>query len=66
MALSKDWNMEVHQIVREYLNNRGYDGLFNINGECACLLDDLAPCGEMSMHCKVGFKTETKDSFKVG
>lgn len=44
----------VLNIVREYLVVAGYDGLWNPDGECACLRDDLAPCGEMSEECRPG------------
>lgn len=49
-------NMEVIDIVKDYLEQNGYDGLFNSDNECACEVDDLAPCGEMSDYCRAGFK----------
>lgn len=33
----------VKQIVKEYLENQSYDGLF-VPGECACTLDNLMTC----------------------
>ena len=36
--------MSVRRIVREWLENNGYDGLVNRDGECGCPLDDLMPC----------------------
>ena len=41
-------------IVLEYLTRHGYDGLCDSDGECACALDDLAPCGELSADCCPG------------
>jgi hypothetical protein len=35
----------IHEIVREYLEREGYDGLANPDLECGCFLDDLFPCG---------------------
>ena len=32
--------------VRIKLEQSGFDGLY-VPGECACLLDDLAPCGSV-------------------
>lgn len=46
--------MNVTQIVKQYLCAHKYDGLFNENGECACKLDDLQPCGEDFSECKAG------------
>jgi hypothetical protein len=43
----------IKEIVREYLEKNGYDGLFN--DDCACLLNDLYPCGEIG-NCQAGYK----------
>lgn len=48
--------MKVRQIVEAYLKENGFDGLFNTNGECACVLDDLVACGELSEDCQAGYK----------
>jgi hypothetical protein len=41
----------------EYLKSNGYDGLYNDEGFCACELNDLAPCEDLSfMECKPGYK----------
>lgn len=44
------------QMVRSYLEQNGYDGLFC--EECGCSLDDLMPCGrnEWSWSCQAGYK----------
>jgi len=36
------------------LSSAGYDGLYVPDG-CACVLDDLEPCGEMRDDCEPGF-----------
>jgi hypothetical protein len=48
----------VLEIVRQYLKTNGYDGLYNEDGQCACLLDDLHPCGEYNdiSECSPGYK----------
>ncbi len=43
------------QIVKEYLEKNGYDGLYS--EECVCLIKDLAPCCEDFMDCLAGYKT---------
>ena len=37
--------MNVGTIVREWLIDRGYDGLVSDRCECGCSVDDLMPCG---------------------
>lgn len=41
---------ESSQLVRN-----GYDGLY-YPGECACLANDLYPCGERQPECRPGMK----------
>ena len=44
-------------IIKSYLTENGYDGLYNSNGECACELSDLAPCGDLyATDCAAGYK----------
>ncbi len=45
----------VKEIVRDYLNENEFDGLYQ-PGECACEKSDLAPCGETPLDCMVGYK----------
>ena len=45
----------VLSIVEAYLRAHGYDGLY-YEGDCGCLLDDLAPCGEMDQRCRPGVR----------
>lgn len=51
--------MKIKEIIKEYLNNNGYDGLF-CPGECACKKDDLMPCDEYMMDCEPGYLIEKK------
>ena len=46
--------MTVIEIVKQYLKENGYDGL--CNEDCGCVIDDLAPCEEMSEQCEAGYK----------
>lgn len=49
--------LDVLRMVHERLkDDLGYDGLVSDGGECACLTDDLAPCGEMRGDCVAGHK----------
>lgn len=38
------------------LAKAGYDGLYSPDGECACLVGDLYPCGERQDDCEPGYK----------
>ena len=56
--------MTVLEIVKEYLETHNYDGLVDgFDGECGCLKEDLAPCGEMGQGCIAGHKIEGETIF---
>ena len=45
----------VHEIVKEYLTQNGYDGL--VCWCCGCGIDDLFPCGsEDCLNCQPAYK----------
>ena len=48
--------LNVLQIVEERLRADGYDGLTHCDGECGCLISDLAPCGDMLDTCEAGYR----------
>ena len=50
--------MDLIAIAKEWLARNGYDGLYSEVGECGCLIDDLAPCGEPAnlVDCTPGYK----------
>ena len=39
--------MTVKDITKEWLVEKGYEGLYNPQGNCECGLDDLFPCCEV-------------------
>jgi hypothetical protein len=39
--------MTVKEIVKEYLEKNGYDGL--CGGDCGCGLDDFMPCAQFAL-----------------
>jgi hypothetical protein len=47
---------DVLEIIKKYLLDNGYDGLWNKDGECGCEINDLQPCGGDFSSCKPGFK----------
>lgn len=46
----------VKEILVEWLRSHGFDGLF-FEGECACTVDDLAPCDSCFGDCVPGYCT---------
>lgn len=44
----------VIEIVRAHLESNGFDGLYSPS-ECACKVDDLAPCGGLKEDCEPGY-----------
>jgi hypothetical protein len=46
--------MEVKEIVKKYLEDNGFDGLF-FPGECGCMKDELMPCENMCADCEAGY-----------
>lgn len=42
-------------IVEDYLKCNGFDGLVAGDRECACILADLAPCGDVGDDCEAGW-----------
>lgn len=44
------------EIIKKYLINNEFDGLYNEDYECACEMNDLEPCGQLQSDCKTGYK----------
>lgn len=59
------WEMGIHEIVRRFMEERGFDALCRIeDGEvtCSCRLDGLFPCGHVfGGKCLVGKWNKEKD-----
>ena len=50
-------NLTVQEIVKQYLKDHKYDGLFHADGNCACSVDnDLMDCCEPCQDCEAGYK----------
>ena len=63
----KTKNKTVEEIVQEYLEENGFDGLYNSNADCACKLDNLFVCDEVGMHCRAGYLQQLEgDDFLIG
>jgi hypothetical protein len=52
----------VQEIIVQYLEANGFDGLFNSDGACGCELADLCPCGgEFIFACEPGYKRKPRE-----
>lgn len=49
--------MDVLDIVKKYLDENGYDGLYS-DYECGCLKEDFVPCGGIQGDCHAGYKQQ--------
>ena len=49
--------MYVRDMVKDYLEKNGYDGLFN-DCMCGCHVDDLIPCCGACDLCEPGYECE--------
>lgn len=47
--------MTVKEIIVKYLKENGYDGLYHLNCNGGCTVEDLFPCGEISRDCEPGY-----------
>lgn len=45
----------IYEIVIDHLREHGFDGLYNGDDECACKIDDLAPCDCSPLRCTPGY-----------
>ena len=58
----KTQNKTVIDIIKQYLVDNDYDGLYNDEIDCACEVSDLAPCCEISKgECTSGYKHKLGD-----
>ena len=48
-------NPEVEVILKNWLREHGYEGLYHSDSFCACRLEDLIPCDGPNMDCQVGY-----------
>lgn len=47
---------DVKEILREWLEEHGYDGLRTDDAECGCLLDNLLVCDAPCDSCQPGYR----------
>lgn len=52
--------MTLKKIIRKYLEDNGYDGLYNETDQCSCEVGELITCSEPTdiESCNAGYKTK--------
>ena len=54
-------------MIADWLKSHRYDGLYNADDVCGCLLDDLAPCEDFSDgDCEPGYKANCTEDCDHG
>ena len=48
--------MDVREIVRRYLKNNGFDGVYNVDNECCCSTEHFPTCGNDTSDCVPGYR----------
>ena len=49
------------EMIRSYLKQYGYDGLYCPNGDCGCKVGDLIPCSTFDPEeCSAGYLTKAE------
>ena len=66
MSKIKDGPFTLREITVDWLETHGYDGLYSEDGDCACQLSDLMPCGEPGVGCSAGYKAPCGDDCYLG
>lgn len=62
--MSKEKNITVGEIVRQYLEEHEFDGLccdtqYHFDEPCGCSIDDLCPCDDDNVFsCRAAYKKE--------
>jgi len=54
--------MEVTDIVIKFIEENGFDGLYNYDLGCGCGKDEYFSCGELQMECCAAYRHESPDT----
>jgi hypothetical protein len=53
--------LTVISILKSWLKDKGYDGLYNDDLDCGCFIEDIMPCCSYSGACLPGVKKFVQD-----
>lgn len=54
--------MRLKDFIEKAIKDAGYEGLYNADIECACVLGDLMPCDEPNVdECCLGYRADCTD-----
>lgn len=51
-------HVSVSSLIEDSLEMQEMDGLFEVNGECACGVGDIGPCGSIQADCRSGYRVD--------
>jgi hypothetical protein len=57
-------NPTVKEIVKQFLELNGFDGLFNEDAPCACKLDELITCDDYCSDCEAGYLVPCEEEWE--
>jgi hypothetical protein len=56
--------MNAKEIIKKYLEENGYDGLYCSDMECGCIKDDLFLCNSCPAECEAGYLVDPPEEYK--
>jgi len=59
-------SLTVKEILKKWLKDNGYGGLYSDYMECGCNLEDLLPCEEVHQDCRAGVEIPCDGSCPEG
>lgn len=66
---SKD-NLIVTEIIKDWLKEHDFDGLYSVESQCGCAIEELSICGEIYQDCRAGYKAKigsgSEDDYGIG
>ncbi len=70
MTEKQKGNPSVIEIVKDWLKEHGFDGLYNVDSQCGCAVDDFVLCGQIYLDCQAGYKakmgSDSEDDYGIG
>jgi hypothetical protein len=56
--------MNCTDIIKQHIKENGFDGLYNCEGECGCIMSDIAPCDRIETDtCHPGYLQADKEEY---
>jgi len=56
---------KIIDVVAQWLDENGLDGLYNEGTGCRCCRSDLMPCGQPFVECRGGYMIQRKNGWVI-